>query len=444
MKLVRFALLILLPTISFSSEAALSPLFSTASYRQEKFPEVIRFARAYRKDTTLPEDQEKLRQKAILEQAFGTLPKYDDEPSLENAVRRFVKDELFLNGNGHTIIDASLTDIGGKSHDPVFFIKDEAGSLCYVVKAFQHPRDLSGKFLPEISALDLIAELALPGVAPVTPIAFALYRKDGEEWALLLETAAKGQRIDQFVYQAGALQPASKERLDFLNVCHKAFRNLGEGFAKLHARKSTLPNYLPQQDIVKYDQKLFQILNSPFIQEELHKRIPIENFVRYIECIKREASHFPIYYSYWHGDAHLGNLFFNEQEEAIYLIDVARMHQSISIQGEPLLSGTMDLIRVDESLRRKAIGHLSEEELDKLLHTFYSAYEECSGERLEGPVFLFDRTSKKLGRLIKYARYIHQTDPIKRSSDLAVFEATLEYFTIQISKELQSEPFLDR
>lgn len=442
MKIFRFLfLLILLPTIGISHDAPTSPCGPIASCRQEKVLEIIQYARAYRKDTTLSGEEEKFRQKAILELAIAGLPKYDSERSLEDAVRRFAKDELLLTVGVHTIIDASLTDIGGKSDDPVFLAYDEAGNLCYVVKAFRNPSDLSSKFLPEISALDLIDQLALPGVAPVRPIAFAVYSQENDEWGLLLETAAKGQRLDQYVYQLGALQPASKERLDFLAVCQNAFRKLGEGFAKLHARKSTRPNYLPQQDLEKYDQKLSQILDSPFIKDALQKRFPIDQFVRYTENIKARASHFPIYYSYWHGDAHMGNMFYDQQKEAIYFIDVAKMHQSISIQGEPLLSGTMDLIRVEENLRRKAIGHLREDELQSLVHTFYNAYEQSSGERIEGPVLLFDRTSKKLGRLIEYSRYVHQTDPIKRSSEQAVFESSLDYFSNQIYDELQSRNF---
>lgn len=390
--------------------------------------EIIHYARAYRKDTELSPEKENLRQQTILEQVYSSLTKYDAHSSLENAVQAFLENELSVSKYDYTIINANLTDIGGKSHDPVFLIRNLNKHVCYIVKAFRNPRELSSKFLSEISALDFIQQLSMPGIVAINPIAFAIYSNQGEEWGLLLETAAKGQRIDQFVYRLGDFAPNSREREAFFEICEKVFRRMAESFAALHARKSSRSFFIPMQNIEKYNHKLSEVLENPFIIREIVKHFPLDIFIQYVEKIKTDAINVPIFYSYWHGDAHLGNMFYDDSEDIFYFIDVAKLHHSISIKGEPLLDRTMDLVRIEENLRRKAIGLLSESEVEKLLKSFFEAYEQHCSQGISQPIFLFDKTYKKLGRLVAYARYVEEENPFQRSADQAVFESALEYF----------------
>lgn len=421
--------------LSFDAAAALIR-DSIESIQQESSGQIISYAKEYRKNTTLPWENEELRQKNILEQVFTCLTKYDSHRSLESAINGFLADEIIFNKYDYTVIDASLTEIGGKSHDPVFLVRDSSGNLCCIVKAFRSPRDLLSKFVPEISALDLIQQLQMSGVVPIKPIAFASYSNQDGEWGLLMETAAKGQRIDQFVYQLGNLVPDSKEREAFLEVCKLVFRRMAESLAELHARKSSQPFSIPERDLAKYVNKVFNILESPFIIEELEKRCSADDFFQYIEKIKANTSNVPVFYSYLHGDAHLGNMFYDLAEDAFYFIDVAKLHLSVSINEEPLLNGTKDLMSVEGNLLRRAIGVLSENEVEALLKSLYETYEKYSGQRLDQDILLFERTYKNLGRLVTYARYIDGEDPIKRSTDQAVFDNALEYFENQVRLEL--------
>lgn len=426
-------LLLLLNFYCFSIEG-----FASTPETLEFSHEIVSWARAYRLDTTLPTDIEKLRQKNILEKIFATLKKYDAHSSLENAVIEFLNDEISSNKEDYHVVNANLTDVGGASHDPVFLVRDVSGKLCYIVKAFRSPRDLLSKFVPEISSLALIQKLSIPGVVPIKPIAFAAYSNQDEEWGLLLETAAKGQRIDQFIYQLGSFQPTSKERKAFLEVCKKIFQKIGEVFAELHSRKSLQTFSIPEQDLAKYNNKISTILESSFISGELKKHFSMENFLQYVENIRDDALNTPLFYSYWHGDAHLGNMFYDTLKDDFYFIDVAKLHHSVSIQEEPLLDGTMDLVRVEENLRRRSIGILSESEVDAIIKSFFESYQQRSGQEIAQPVFLFDRTHKKLGRLVTYARYVEEDNSIKRSTDQAVFESAVEYFANQVLLEMKT------
>ena len=401
------------------------------------FQEFIDYARAYRKDMELSPEKENLRQKNILEQFCSSLTKYDAN-SLEDAVYGFLAHELSLNKYDFTIINANLTDVSGKSHDSVFLIRDLNGHLCYVVKAFRNPHDLSSKFLPEISALDFIQQLSMPGVIAINPIAFAICSNQEEEWGLLLETAAKGRRIDQFVYQLAAFTPDSKEREVFFEICQKVFRRMAESFAKLHATKSSRSFFISMQDIDKYNKRLSEVFESCFIIREMENHVSLNAFFQYVEKIKADALNVAVFHSYWHGDAHLGNMLYDDREDIFYFIDVAKLHHSVSITGEPLLDGTMDLVRVEENLRRIAIGLLSDSEVDNLLKSFYDAYERDCSHAVSPPAFLFHKTCKKLGRLVTYSRYVEDENSIKRSLDQSVFESAVEYFENQIEFEMNS------
>ncbi len=413
--------------------AAASSRDSIVSIQQESLQEIISYAREYRRDTTLPSQEEELRQKNILEQIFTRLKKYNSYSSLENGVRGFLADELSLNEYDYSIVDANLTAVGGKSQDTVFLVKDSARHVCYVVKAFRSPKDLTSMFIQEISALDLIEQLSLPGVVPIKPIAFASYSNQDEEWGLLLETAAKGERIDQFIYQLGSLEPGSKERMTFLKTCQGVFQRMAESFAKLHDRKSLQSYSIPEIALTRYQKSIPTILESSFIIGELEKHFSSDDFLQYVEKIKAEAVTVPLFYSYWHGDAHLGNMFYDQINNAFYFIDVANLHHAVSMKEEPLLDGTADLVEIDESLRARAIGQLSENEVEALLKSFYETYEKCSGQKIDQQILLFHRTYKKLSRLETYSKYIDEKDPKKRSSDKAIFDDAVEYFANQIA-----------
>lgn len=400
--------------------------------------EIISYARDYRRDTELTDENEYLRQKNILESVFSLLPKYDTHNSLENAVSAFLVNELSVNEQDYTIINANLTDFGGKSHDSVFLINDSSGHLCYVVKAFRSPRDLSSKFLPEISALDFIQQLSMTGVGAINPIAFAIYGNQEEEWGLLLETVAKGLRMDQFIHRLGGLGKGSEERQTYFELCKKAFGRMAESFARLHSKKSSQLFLTSNQDVEKYNMRFSAILKSPFVLQEMEKRFSLDRFIQYVEKVKADALNIPLFHSYWHGDPHLGNLFYDEHEDLFYFIDAAKMHYSISNKGEPLLDGTIDLMRNEENFRRVALERLSKVEVEDLLNLFYDTYERHSEVAVNPSVLLFHRTSKKFERLLDNSFYVEEENPAVRATDQAIFENALEYFETQVkSFELQ-------
>lgn len=399
--------------------------------------EIVAHAKESRFNTSSCAEEELERLKSVLEQAYKSLASYDTHSSLEDAVHAFLSDALSVDVADFSIINAVDTDLRGKSQDIVFLIKDQSDQLCYVIKAFRNPREFDSKFLPEISSLDLIKQLALPHVGAIESIAFARYKEGDKEWGLLLESAAKGKRMDQYILQL-ANQTEDQQQVS-LEIVKNAFHRMGESFAGLHRIKSSTLNSIPLSEFNKYDDKLTKLMKDPFITSELAKEFSLSDFTNYIEQIKNEVREVLVYYTYWHGDAHLGNLFYDEVQDDFYYIDVAKMHRSIDLSGEPLLDGTIDLMRIEENLIRKSLGILNKEEIDQLLHTFYRAYESQAGQLPDERLLIFYKTYVKLGRLIRYSRYVKEQDPAQNSTDKMVFEDAIRYFKNELAKQLNQE-----
>lgn len=342
----------------------------------------LSFANEYRTDPTLPAEVEKIRQEQILLEAIDSLPNYDAQNSLEEALTQFLKDNGFVNP---ILIDAAETQFKGKTSDRVFFVEDQE----VVIKAFKN----CNRFLPEISGLNLISELKWTYVVPIQPLAVGKYR----DWAFLLETKAKGKRLDEFL---------TSPHLE------KALTRMAISLVELHQIKSKTFLF-PSAIINKYEEKLAKILDT--LSEELSKHLDLARFADYVRSVKDQAAPLSISYSYWHGDAHLGNMFYNDEEDRFYFIDVAKMHASIDLHGEPLQDGAYDLFRAEENFRRLTLGILSEEEFPYFLEVIEQTYLEK--QPLDPRLITFYKTYTKMGRLIEYSKYKDK-----------VFEEAVSYF----------------
>src|SRR5690606_39165315 len=131
----------------------------------------------------------------------------------------------------------------------------------------------------------------------------------------------------------------------------------------------------------------------------------VSAFVNYITFIKNETLALSVPFTYLHGDAHFGNMFYFEEEDLFYFIDVARLHKSVDRRGVPIIDGTLDLLRVEENLKIFVIEGLPENIADSLLKTFYQSYSLQSGRIPDTRLLDFYRTFMVMGRLTINSRY---------------------------------------
>lgn len=405
-----------------------------AALASQSFPHpVVYYARQYRFDSSPSGEQEQKRERDLVEKAFDALVHYDTSESLEEAVVKFVVDALFVHPDDFSIVDANKAGLGGRLSDRVFMIKDHQGQFCYVVKAFKNPQHNPSKFLYEISALNFIEQLGLPHMGIIYPLAFARYKDKNQQWGLLLESLAQGKRIDHSILQLAEQTLNTEQRQLDLDLACKAFHQMGTTFAAFHRITSSNLALIPSGIVEKYEKQLSQILDDSIIVNELFTHFSLFHFIQVVEEIKQAALHTPVAYTYFHGDAHLENLFYNDEQDLFFFIDVANMHKSIDLYNFPLSDGTVDLLWIEDSFLRHAIGRLTEEEINLLLQTFYEAYEMEQGQLPNEHLLLFYRTYTRLNRLMRYSGSIKEHEGAEQAIEKKLFDDAVNYFKTLVS-----------
>lgn len=383
--------------------------------------EIVSYARQSRLEPTLSIQKEQERLVSILVKINQTLPHYIAEGELIASVKNFVNDYISseIGDSSHfTIIDVRTTEFYGKSHDIVFLVL-ENDKIKYVVKAFQNPCQLTGRFLAEISAMDLIQTLALPGIVPVQPIAFAICHEGNNEWGFLLETAAIGQRVDGFLYDKSE---------GCFEIAKTVFRDVGASMALLHSIKSNKKLPLHPNIITNYDDKFRKLCKEPLIIQELSKICTLEQFQKKVAQIKSDALQIPLFHTYAHGDTNLGNIFYDHISRQTAFIDLYALHRSIDINGLPIADPTIDLLRIEDSLNKKALKNLTDIEINELLDAFYAGYLDQGGVRPHKKHILFYKTYISMWKMILGSHYIDEKDPVRREFDKASFDQGLQFF----------------
>ena len=438
-KYLFFLRMVVCSTLSLGLATADVKASAYVALEMQSTHEVIPYARQYRADPRLSPEQEQERLKKLLAQTYDMLPHYAVTEELKNSVEEFVDDTLsmeIVDTSDFTIIDARTTEFYGKSHDIVFLVQDQKGQVCYVVKAFQNPSQLSGRFLPEISAMDLIQGMHLPGIVPIEPIAFAICHEGNNEWGLLLESAAPGRRLDQYVFDLAKEKTASAEREQCLKVAKTAFKRMGRSLALLHAVKSTEKLPLHSSILAKYDDKLNKVLREPFIIDQLSKYFSLSQLTHYVDEVKKAALQVPLFHTYAHGDTNLGNVFYDDEKDSISFIDLYGMHQSVNISGQPISDPIIDLVRAEDGFRKKAAKLLTADEIEILITSFYTAYRDIGGSTPDESHLRFYKTYISLWRLILGSHYIDEKDPTRREFDKATFEEGIEYLNAQLTQRM--------
>lgn len=395
--------------------------FAAFSLHGEVPNEVLVYAKEFRIKKRLDE----VRQEDILQKVCQILPKYNSS-CLEGGVGAFLGD--YFKESPMTLINSNQTAWSGKSHDEVFFIYAADGSLSYVVKAFQSPRSLLSKFIPEISGLLLIQELRLNSVKPVEILSLALCRVQDKEWGLILESAAGGRRMDSFFMELGKAK--GQERETCYDLAQKAFACMGTAFGRLHKNVLKEGKGIDTTYLQRLDYKLTKLLLEEKVIAEIKKEVPLDSIVDYLQELKARSPELKVQKSYCHGDAHLNNLFYDPENNCFAFIDLCQVLESVDFFGEPLKDASSDLLRIEENFLRRSLGLLTEPEEAGLLEAFYASYKEEMG--IDRDVLHFYRGFSKLCRLLRFGKHAEKENLQRQQVEKGVFDCALEYFKKQI------------
>lgn len=404
--------------------------FENSSMRHQ-LEEVIEQAKLYRIDPDCSDRRNVKRQREIRGEICGRLSHYGEQLTVIEIVELFVKDCFKQREFSSTwVIEKFIKPT--RRMDQVFLIKDREGRLQFVVKSFAYPRKPSSLFLLEISALDFLRQHHFQNVLPIHPLAVGLGESNGVEYGLLLETAATGKRIDDFIkIYTSEKDPGQRDH--HMNLLERAFIRLAKGLEELHAMKSSKSGIISEWVIDKFISRKDFILSDPFIRQSLEQKMDVSALDSYLESVVAFVQSTPIYFSYSHRDTNLGNLIYDEVLDKIYFIDVAQLHNSISYYGEPVADGLRDLIRVEESLLK--LNLLTTEEAEHLIKVLHATYEEQSQNKINWRFLQFYQDGMKMGTLRHYSRYEQLSDERERSRTKLLFNKAIDYFKDQVEQK---------
>lgn len=388
--------------------------------------EILQLSRESRSNTKLSKTEESLRVEKIYSEAYELLPVVQED-SLEICMQRLL--ETYI-GNPEDLKRVQAPETILKDDKVILFV-DKVGTTKYVCKAFKNPKHGSSKFIPEISALDFISDKQLSYSSPITPLAVGKCICEGQSYALLLESAATGHRLDEWIYLIAAHPLGSLERLEvFENAC-EAYAALGKAAAELHSFKHPMPQRIPEDRIKKLREKYKVLLNYEHTSS-LSRDLDLMALGHYIEALIQRVMEILCFYSYCHGDMHLGNVFYDSSLGKVYFIDVAKMHLSFDNEGLPLTEATIDLVRAEENLKRKGYLYITPEEIAELTNACIKGYEGYQNNTIDPALKELYTTYVKLGRLKDYSDWFLMEDPFTQKREKGIYEEAIQYFNLKM------------
>lgn len=359
---------------------------------------LLTLAKEYRTDSSATsKEQEAIRKQAIQAEAYGLLKDYSAQKDLETAIRALVTDNYNLRGSIE-LIDTKTTTLKGKSRDLVYIIKEDKQVIGYV-KVFIKPA--SGKFLEEVSGIQLIQEMNIPKTDPIKILGFGRYDAaqrigpSATPYAMLFMSPAVGLRTDRYV----------KEKQ--VNALAKtAFRRIGESFAYVHQRKTAEKFPLSKKFLESYQKKIKVIETSSLLGEKLFKQVSREDFLRYVHGIRESAKGVSIPHTYTLPDSHLGNMFYDDKQDRVVFIDLDTASRSVTRQGEPTGEAFTNFSKIEKSLDK--LSPLPSADKALLIDAFYEGYKSQGGEMPSASLKAMSTTYAKLGNLADSASMLEK------------------------------------
>lgn len=264
------------------------------------------------------------------------------------------------------IVDSKTTAQHGNSHDEVFFILGEDEKLALVVKAFREPASYKSRYLLEIASNALIEKKSCARLCTIEILGSALCSTQGTTFALLLETPASGMRLDQFVFQAAALDVQDPMRPVKMVGAEEAFFAAGAALARLYLIENLPYTYLSKNDAHKIYKKLAKLKSL--------ERIDLQALQRYADRVVQQALEVPYKSGYQHGAAHVRNLFYQPELKRITFIDNGHLVKAFESDWQPTGDPAHDLVRLQESLFHKASHLLTPQEMRAVIDALYQGY----------------------------------------------------------------------
>ena len=248
-----------------------------------------------------------------------------------------------------------------------------------VVKAFKLS-DYNVSNLPdELSGMSFFKEVNFFHLNSPQPLAVAKCKMEADSFALLLETVAPGKRYNDAFEEMAELPSDGPEQKEAFEKYKTALAKAGAALGELQAVSPQILGPIPKKIFNRLDERRNK-LNEPEIKAIISQDLDPNLLIEYLRHVKQAALDVDHYMTYNHGDGHMGNYFYNDEEDRFTMIDLERLHKTIDYEGNPRGSMGFDYVRFLEDLEGRAIGKITESQLEELKKRFQSILFANSGK----------------------------------------------------------------
>lgn len=358
------------------------------------------------KERGSPEEDELARQIAALATDYTTGETH------ESSIKNFIEKNFgFVSNNLYCVAPERI-----KTREFVFIDKENG----VVVKVFPQIPKHYFKIIHELSGYQAFESLHLETIDLVKFFALGKYQLNGIEYILLAMSYAEGQEIRKCIediYKA----PDPVARQEAIHSTKEILRKLGSAVGNLH--------FMGSIEILLSDGYMEAVTahRSDEIQKSLNEYqerggVHSEELKAYFDQLLAQYSFQDVFFSIFHGDAHLANFLYDKDSDRITVIDSVKAHLTVDPNGLPISDNFVhDSVKIDEAIVKQILSHENNEELiQELIDAFHQGYDEKAVSIINPSSYALDKSSQMLKRLASSLK--QEEDPNKQEYRQRSFE----------------------
>lgn len=308
------------------------------------------------------------------------------------------------------------------------FVDEENG---IVVKVFPQIPQHYFKIIHELSGHEAFKELNIQQLNVVNFEALGKYTFDGSEYLLLGMSFAKGKEIREYLDEIYyAENPV--EKLAAIEQAKRILRKLGEVIGEVHLKaavKVTVTDEHKNAVVNHYHQAIDQAIEKYKSEEGGNS----EDLIKYFNQILAQYELENVYFSIFHGDAHLANFLYDNGSDQLTIIDSVKAHLSIDPESCPISDNYVhDCVKIEEAIIKQILLHESNDLLiQELFEAFHHGYDERAAAIVNPSSLNLDRSYNFLNRLVSSLKWKNEKDQAEREYRLRTYDYYKKYFCME-------------
>ncbi|MCB1112143.1 MAG: phosphotransferase [Chlamydiales bacterium] len=267
----------------------------------------------------------------------------------------------------------------GMSAHPVFLVKKHDGTLLFIVKVYSK-FTVSSEFLKQwMINCKQINTLGLTNCSVALPFTYSILK----EWSLTAISAATGRSLNGWMRCYSQITPNSPEHQRAFTQLLSIVQKCAKALAELH-HAANVKNGKVSQVIEKKEATWINYFNYLLKNNPKFRHMQNSGWQNTLMALADKAYNTTFHTAYVHGDPSPGNIFFDEKNDQITLIDLDHALSS-SMDANEFAIGPIsyDYVTAFESLALTGRAHgLHDQQIRALQSAFADAYRQQAGKTL--------------------------------------------------------------